>query len=496
MTTGCASSTTPFALTQSTSDVPATAGGSSTFTLAIGRADGNQYPKAISTALPLGLVGRIPAVPLCTEAQSAADACPASSQIGTVAAAAGAGEFPYPFSGTVYLTGPTEGAPYGLLIAVPIVAGPFNLGVEYEHAKIEVNPYTARVSVSSPIPTIRDGVLTRLKALAVTINRQGFMLNPTNCSLQSTNSTLTSTLGATDAVSSGFQPEGCSSLAFKPTFKASTSGKPTKTGGASLETTLSVPSGDANVKSVMVQLPIQLPSRGTTLQKACAAATFEANPTSCSPESVVGTARANTPVLPSKLTGLAYLVGHAGAAFPDLDLVLEANGVRDILVGNTDIKNKITTTTFASTPDVPVTSITVSLPMGPHSALSPYGSLCTKPLIMPTTVTGQNGVTFKQNTIIKPVNCGIQVVGHKVIRNVAYITVKTPAAGRISGGGASLGTVYRYLSKAENAATIKVPLSRGGQRRGRPFHTTVRIGFRPSNRKTAPTSTTVTVSFR
>ena len=48
----------------------------------------------------------------------------------------------------------------------------------------------------------------------------------------------------------------------------------------------------------------------------------------------------------------------AAAAFPDLDLVLEGNGVRVILVGNTDIKNGITTTTFASTPDVPVTSVT------------------------------------------------------------------------------------------------------------------------------------------
>src|SRR5438067_10736464 len=42
------------------------------------------------------------------------------------------------------------------------------------------------------------------------------------------------------------------------------------------------------------------------------------------------------------------------SSFPDLDLVLEGNGVRVIVVGNTDIKKGITTTTFASTPDVPV----------------------------------------------------------------------------------------------------------------------------------------------
>src|SRR4029077_16523801 len=129
--------------------------------------------------------------------------------------------------------------------------------------------------------------------------------------------------------------------------------------------------------------------RLTTLQKACPEAVFAANPFHCPSGSFVGGARANTPVLPSKMTGPAILVSHAAAAFPDLDLVLEANGVRAIVVGNTDIKKGITKTTFATTPDVPVTSITVNLPAGPHSALAANGSLCKNPLVMPTTITGQ-----------------------------------------------------------------------------------------------------------
>ena len=40
-------------------------------------------------------------------------------------------------------------------------------------------------------------------------------------------------------------------------------------------------------------------------------------------------------------------MSHGGEAFPDLDLVLEANGVRVILVGNTKITKGITTTNFA-----------------------------------------------------------------------------------------------------------------------------------------------------
>ncbi len=168
---------------------------------------------------------------------------------------------------------------------------------------------------------------------------------------------------------------------------------------------------------MLVQLPKQLPSRLTTLQKACLAATFEANPFNCPSGSFVGGARANTPLLPGKLTGPAILVSHGGAAFPDLDLVLEANGVRVILVGNTNIKKGITTTNFATTPDVPVSSVTVNLPLGSHSALATERTttnLCTAKLVMPTTITAQNGKQFKQNTIIQPQNCGVQIVGHKV----------------------------------------------------------------------------------
>ena len=102
-------------------------------------------------------------------------------------------------------------------------------------------------------------------------------------------------------------------------------------------------------------------------------------------------------------------MSHGGAAFPDLDLVLEANGVRVILVGNTNIKKGITTTNFAATPDVPVSSITVNLPIGPHSALGGASATCAaNPLVMPTTITGQNGKVVKQNTKHQRHGCGVQ----------------------------------------------------------------------------------------
>jgi hypothetical protein len=508
-TSGCASSAPAFAPTQSApAGVPMGGGTESNFTFSLTRPEGNQYIKEVSTVLPPGLVAKIPSVPLCAEAQANAGTCPAASLVGTVRATAGSGT-PFPFTGRAYLTGPYNGAPYGLSFVVPLEAGPFNLGTQVTRAKISVNPNTARVIVSSVLPVIGQGVgmpssgiPVRLRSLTVDIDRPNYILNPTNCAELKTESTVTSTLGATVLISSPFQAEGCSGLGFKPAFSASTGAKHSKTQGASLVTTITMPGGNANMKSVFVQLPKQLPSRLTTLQKACLAKVFEANPLNCrkeSPGSEVGSATANTPVLPNVMKGPAFLVSHSGEEFPSLELVLEADGVQVIVEGKTKIKNGITTTNFAATPDVPVTSITVNLPTGPHSALTTVNlntNLCTAKLTMPTTLTGQNGKVVKQNTTISPTGCGVQITGHKVVGNTAYLTVRTYSAGRISGSGKSLSTKARTLNGATKATTLKVPLSSAGRNRRKPFSVKVRVGFVPKKKGGARSSASVTVKFR
>jgi hypothetical protein len=496
---GACSSPLPFAPTQSTGNQTATAGAKTSFTFALERPEGNQYVKKVQTVLAAGLVGLIPTVEQCGEAQANAGTCSAGSQIGEVVATAGSGPTPLTLpAGKVYLTGPYQGAPFGMSIVVPNVAGPFNLGQTVTRAAINVNQDNARVIVSSELPTIvNGGIVVRLRKLVVSINKQGFLQNPTNCGVLATESAVTgivgTTLGGPVSLTTPFQVSNCSALAFKPSFKAKTGAKASKANGASLETTLNLPAGGSNVKSVLVTLPTALPSRLTTLQKACPEATFKVNPFSCPPGSFVGGVRANTPTLPAKMKGPAILVSHGGAAFPDLDLVLEGNGVRVILVGNTDIKKGITTTNFAATPDVPVSSITVNLPVGAHSALAAHGNLCTIPLAMPTVITGQSGKVVKQKTKIGVNGCGVQIVGHKVIGRTAYITVRTFAAGRISGKGSGLATVFRRLRTAAKATTLKVPLRRGahGPRRVR-----LRVGFLPSNRKLGSSASTVTVFFR
>ena len=241
------------------------------------------------------------------------------------------------------------------------------------------------------------------------INCQHFTFNPTNCSPLSITGSIAAYEGASDPLSVPFQATNCASLKFAPKFAVSTAGKTSKANGASLSVKLSYPKAPpgtyANLAKVKVSLPKQLPSRLTTLQKACTAALFNANPANCPKESIVGQAKVLTPVLPVPLTGPAYFVSHGGEAFPDLTIVLQGYGLSVQLVGSTSIKNGVTTSTFKATPDVPFESFQLTLPQGKFSALAANANLCKSKLTMPTEFTAQNGAVIKQSTPISVSGC-------------------------------------------------------------------------------------------
>jgi len=405
------------------------AGGFSPFALSLTRSDQEQGFKQLTVRTPPGLAGMLSKIQLCQEPQAAQGTCPEASRIGHVIVGAGPGPEPVyvPQPGKpqdpVYLTGPYKGAPFGLSVVVPAEAGPFNLG-ELDpttgahkpvivRSAINVDPRDAQITITSdPLPTILDGVPLDIKSINVIVDREGFIFNPTNCEPSSVNASILSDQGASSLPTSPFQVANCAALAFKPSFKVTTQAKTSKANGASLDVKVTYPKGsEANIAAVKVTLPKQLPSRLTTIQKACTATQFDSNPAGCPPGSLVGTATALTPVLAHPLTGPAYLVSHGGAAFPDLVIVLQGEGITLNLTGNTDIKKGITHSTFASIPDEPISSFDLKLPTGPHSALTantptgPNGTLCKTKLTMPTTLIAQNNTQIKQNTKITTTGC-------------------------------------------------------------------------------------------
>ncbi len=431
------------------------AGGFTGFSMLLRRGDGQQRIERLQFKAPQGLSGILSSVPLCGEAQAQAGTCSAASQIGHSTVASGPGPYPLviPQPGNpespIYLTGPYDGAPFGLSIVTHVIAGPFNLGNVITRAKIEVDPLTAQITVTTePLPQIIDGVPTDLRLVDAVIDRPGFMVNPTDCDPSSFSGTAWGTpppgsggLGASAPIESHFQVGSCRSLEFKPSIKVSTSGKTSRADGTSLSVKLTYPKApqgtQANIRYVKVDLPRQLPSRLTTLQKACLARVFEANPASCPAASRVGAAKVLTPILPVALEGPAYFVSYGDLKFPELVFVLQGDGVTVDLHGETYIgKSGITSSTFRAVPDQQFSSFELTLPQGPYSALANNGDLCkptktvtvekkvtldvhghkqtvtrkvkqTEPasLEMPTALIGQNGAEIHQTTPIAVSGC-------------------------------------------------------------------------------------------
>ncbi len=421
---GCVPSPLPFNPSLIAGATTDQAGGFTSFSLLLTRGDGQQRIERLQFKVPQGLSGMISSVALCPEPQAAKGECSEASKIGHAAVASGPGPYPLtiPQPGNpesqIYLTGPYKGAPFGLSIVTHVIAGPFNLGTIVTRAKIEVDPNTAQITVTTdPFPQIVKGVPTDLRLIDSVIDRPGFMFNPTNCDPMSFSGTAWGTPppgaggpGASAPISSHFQVGSCRSLEFKPSFKVSTSGKTSRTAGASLSVKLAYPKApqgsQANIAKVKVDLPKQLPSRLTTLQKACTEQAFAANPASCPADSIVGHARAVTPLLPVPLEGPAYFVSHGGAKFPELIIVLQGYGVTLDLHGETFInKEGVTSSTFATVPDAPVGTFELTLPQGKFSALAANGNLCKSKLAMPTAFTAQNGAVIHQNTPIGVTGC-------------------------------------------------------------------------------------------
>ena len=119
----------------------------------------------------------------------------------------------------------------------------------------------------------------------------------------------------------------------------------------------------------------------------------------------------HTPVFKNPLRGPAYLVSHGGAAFPDVEFVLQGEGVKVLLDGKTYIHEGITYSKFETSPDAPFTTFETVFPAGPHSALTPSVpenenfNLCKQTLTIPTEITAQNGAVISQTTPVVITGC-------------------------------------------------------------------------------------------
>jgi hypothetical protein len=382
-----------------------TAGGFSPFTLRVTRDSGQPNLSRIEATLPEGELAKLAGVPVCSDAQAATGACPASSRIGKVTSAVGEGSSPIylPQPGKapsmVYLAGPYKGAPYSVLAAVPAQSGPFDLGTVVVRSALRIDPETAQASVASdPLPQIFGGILVSYRDVRVEVDRPEFTVNPTSCEPMKVTGTIGSIAGGSAAVSDRFQVSDCAALGFKPKLSISLSGKTRRAGNPALTAVLQVPrkGPNANIARTSVALPSSEFLAQDHLDHVCTRVQYAADGgggAGCPKGSVYGRARAFTPLLDQPLEGPLYLRSNGGdRELPDLVASLGGQ-IHVDLVGYIDSNKKTggIRTTFAKVPDAPVSKFVLKMPGGKKSLLENSTNICHGKHRAIVKMDGQNG---------------------------------------------------------------------------------------------------------
>ena len=271
--------------------------------------------------------------------------------------------------GKFYLTGPYNGlgacatgtsgcAPFGITFTVPAKAGPFDLAHTKSFSpacdcvlvrgKIEVNPLTAAITITSnppgtpdAIPTSIEGIPLEIQHINATTTRGDFQFNPTNCDKMEVTGTIHSSEGGTDTIGVPFQVTNCQALKFEPKLVVSTQAKTSR---------LTAPACRSSSPTPMCR---RAPMRTTPGSKSNCPSSFrrvlrryrKPAPRRSSMPTRPGVpwrrswaTRSHTPVLPVPLEGPLYFVSNGGEAFPNLIVVLQGYGVTARLVGDTHIK--------------------------------------------------------------------------------------------------------------------------------------------------------------
>lgn len=394
----------------------------------ITRRDGEADLTRFSATLPPGVVGKIAGIGKCSDAaiaaakltsareQIAAPSCPVTSKIGSLLGGAGVGSELTYVPGSLYLAGPYNGDPLSVVAIVPALAGPFDVGTVVTRVALTLNPINAQVEVdgsaSDPIPHILKGIPLKVRDLRVAADRSEFTLNASGCHKEQTLAALGG--GGADPFSSAddtlfftaarYQAASCDSLGFDPKLSISLRGGTKRNDHPALHARLTYPypsgPGYSNIAKAAVTLPHSEFIDPEHINNPCTRVQFNAN--ACPPSSVLGTAKAITPLLDEPLEGPVYFRSNGGERKVP-DIVADLHGlVNIVLVGYVDSKNARIRTTFENAPDAPVTSFTLDLSGGrKKGVIVNSANLCAHKRHLIVKLSAQNGKTADSEPLIK-----------------------------------------------------------------------------------------------
>jgi|HigsolmetaAR201D_1030396.scaffolds.fasta_scaffold02894_2 hypothetical protein len=335
---------------------PSQAGADTRAAIFLSVPDRNQRLSSMSMKLPPGLLGRLASVPMCPVAQARAGACDPSSRVGTATTTAGTGPRPIALQGPIYLTTGFDGGIAGLAVVIDAQVGPLNLGRVVSLTKLSLSGGDLAIRADTePLPRIIGGVPLTIRGLALTLDRDGFLINPTSCDVLPLEATFTAIGGATVSDWAPVQPTGCDRLPFRPRIEARIAGSRRL---PSLRMEVTTPPGNANIRALSMTLPRELGANLQAISRACRAEQFAAG--RCPDASIVGEATALSPLVPLPLRGPVRLVQSTDRQLPDL--VIDLHGFTDLQlrVRNEFAQGRLRAT-IDGVPDVPIGSFVMTL---------------------------------------------------------------------------------------------------------------------------------------
>jgi hypothetical protein len=267
--------------------------------------------------------------------------------------------------------------------------------------KLMLRPDTGIDVVTDDLPQSLQGIPTAYRSIDLTIDRAGFMQNATSCAAQPLHGTFTAVGGATAASDAPYQATGCEKLPFAPKLRATvgTAGQTSTGTHPPLQVTIEQADGQAAMSRTVVSLPDGV---GVDLKNLKAVCTDDQlNSGTCPATSKIGTVTADTPLLPSQLSGGVYLTqGATKGGLPGIALDLGL-----LRLKGTVALGKRLVTTFDGIPDVPLHKLVLNLAGGPKAVLSTARSLCDQDPTVQAVYGAHSGATGTADVKATVVGC-------------------------------------------------------------------------------------------
>jgi hypothetical protein len=274
-------------------------------------------------------------------------------------------------------------------------------------------------AVSDAIPKIIEGVPLQIQDVRIHLDRPGFTLNPSDCSAKQVRATVHSADGARADLANHYQASGCAGLPFEPKLALRLTGRrQVRTGrhpGIRAQVTQQGV-GEAGVKKAEVRLPKSLALDPDNAQALCEfdQGTKPDLENHCPKGSIVGRARAKTPLLDDDLAGNVYFVkniridedtGNEIRTLPMIVVALRGQVAVNLVGESSTTRSGRLVSTFADVPDAPISRFNLNLRGGRNGILTVTRTrrarinLCAKPNshAAEADMDGQNGRRHDRN---------------------------------------------------------------------------------------------------